>query len=155
MTVEEVKALLQESNEEDYKKAREKIDKIAKKHIPDDTPIYYIAGKYNGFFAVGHKLTAFVEYDNQVILIIFDSFSCKARDQGPVHADLDIFTLNTGYRHDNLKNSGSFLLEGSTLGNKEMFFKYINAMVDGYTEHRILDRNIDLRELLNLPKKED
>ncbi|MBR4694204.1 MAG: hypothetical protein IKP07_05270, partial [Bacilli bacterium] len=124
MTVEEVKALLQESNEEDYKKAREKIDKIAKKHITDDTPIYYIAGKYNGFFAVGHKLTAFVEYDNQVILIIFDSFSCKARDQGPVHADLDISTLNNDYRHDNLKNCGSFLLEGSTLGDKKMFFKY-------------------------------
>ena len=32
------------------------------------------------------------------------------------------------------------------------FFKYINAMVDGYTGHRILDRNIDLRELLNLKK---
>lgn len=155
MTPEEVKALLQESNEEDYKKAREKIDKLAKKRLTDDTPIYYIAGKYNGFFAVGHKLTAFVEYDNQVILIIFDSFSCKARDQGPVHADFDIFTLNNDYRHDNLKNSGSFLLEGSTLGDKEMFFKYINAMVDGYTEHRVLDRNIDLRELLNLPKKED
>ena len=152
MTPEEVKALLQESNEEDYKKAREKIDKIAKKHIPDDTPIYYIACKYNGFFAVGHKLTAFVEYDNQVILIIFDSFSCKARDQGPVHADLDISTLNTGYRHDNLKNNGNFLLEGSTLGDKEMFFKYINAMVDGYTEYGVLDRNINLRELLNLKK---
>ena len=152
MTIEEVKKLLQESNEEDYKKAREKIDKLAKKQLTDDTPIYYIAGKYNGFFAVGHKLTAFVEYDNQVILIIFDSFSCKARDQGPVHADLDIFTLNNGYRHDDLKNDGSILLEESTLGDKEMFFKYINAMVDGYTEHRILDRDIDIRELLNLKK---
>ena len=47
---------------------------------------------------------------------------------------------------------GSFLLEGSTLGDKEIFFNYINAMVDGYTEHRILDRNIDLRALLNLKK---
>ena len=150
MTQEEAAQLLKESNEEDYKKARKKIDELAKRPLTDDTPIYYIAGKYNGFFAVGHKLTAFVEYDNKVILLLFDSFSAKSRDQGPVHADIDIFNLNTGYRHDNLEGSGSFLLENSTLGDKETFFKYINAMPIGYDDRKVLDRNINLKELLNL-----
>lgn len=151
MTVEEVKKLLQENNEEDYKKIRTDIERRAKKTLPDNTPVYYVACKYNGFEAVGYKFSILVEFDERVIAGLFDTFTWSAKNQGPIHALVDIMELTNGINHNNLMGTDD-LLEESTLGDKETFFKYINAMVDGYTEHRILDRNIDLRELLNLKK---
>ena len=145
MTPEEVKKLLQESNEEDYKKIRSDIERRAKKPLPDNTPVYYVACKYNGFEAVGYKLSILVEFSERVIAGLFDTFTWKAKNQGPVHALVDIMELTNGINHNNLMGTDD-LIEESTLGDKETFFKYINAMVDYYNERRILCK--DPKELV-------
>ena len=73
MTKEEVAKLLKDSNEEDYNKVRKTLNEKFKGTIPDDAPIYYTACKYNGFDAVGHKLSALVEYEDKVFAAIFDT----------------------------------------------------------------------------------
>lgn len=140
MTPEEVKALLQESNEEDYKKIRADIEKRAKKTLPDNTPVYYVACKYNGFEAVGYKFSILVEFDERVIAGLFDSFGWSAKNQSPVHALVYTMELTNGINHNNLTATND-LIEESTLGDKETFFKYINAMVDYYNERKILCKN--------------
>lgn len=140
MTPEEVKALLQESNEEDYKKIRADIEKRAKKALPDNTPVYYVACKYNGFEAVGYKFSILVEFDERVIAGLFDSFGWSAKNQGPIHALVYTMELTNGINHNNLMATDD-LIEESTLGDKETFFKYINAMVDYYNERKILCKN--------------
>ena len=145
MTVEEVKALLQESNEADYKKIRTDIEKRAKKALPDNTPVYYVACKYNGFEAVGYKFSILVEFDGRVIAGLFDTFTWSAKNQGPIHALVYTMELTNGINHNNLTATDD-LIEESTLGDKETFFKYINAMVDYYNERKILCK--DPKELV-------
>lgn len=145
MTVEEVKKLLQESNEEDYKKIRADIERRAKKALPDNTPVYYVACKYNGFEAVGYKFSILVEFDERVIAGLFDTFAWSAKNQGPIHAVVYTMELTNGINHNNLMATDD-LIEESTLGDKETFFKYINAMVDYYNERKILCK--DPKELV-------
>ena len=57
----------------------------------------------------------------------------------------DIMELTNGINHNNLMTTDD-LIEESTLGDKETFFKYINAMVDYYNERRILCK--DPKELV-------
>lgn len=145
MTVEEVKKLLQESNEEDYKKIRADIERRAKKALPDNTPVYYVACKYNGFEAVGYKFSILVEFDERVIAGLFDTFAWSAKNQGPIHVVVYTMELTNGINHNNLMATDD-LIEESTLGDKETFFKYINAMVDYYNERKILCK--DPKELV-------
>lgn len=145
MTPEEVKVLLQESNEADYKKIRADIEKRAKKALPDNTPVYYVACKYNGFEAVGYKFSILVEFDERVIAGLFDTFTWSAKNQGPIHAVVYTMELTNGINHNNLTTTND-LIEESTLGDKETFFKYINAMVDYYNERKILCK--DPKELV-------
>ena len=145
----EAKDLLRQSNDVDYAETMKKFDQKAGCHLPPDTPVRYATVKYNGFFTVGLKLVMLVNTKHKTLVGAFDRPMRTQREGGEVHACIDVFGLNT-VNTELDQNNGEYLIEESTLGDKDTFCKYVDAILDYDDEYGKLDK--DIRELA---KKEE
>lgn len=130
----EARELLKQSNDVDYENALKEINKKANRELPLDTPIQYVTGRCWGFEGNGLILNGIIRIDDNVIIVRFDRPRRTQREGGEVHASLDIWSFGRTTLELEPKN-GEFVIEDSTIGDKETFIKYINCILD-YTDHR-------------------
>lgn len=123
--------LLKQSNNADYAAVLKKLKEKFGVEMPPETPIQYTVGRMCGFSGIGHVVAGIVETPKGRALIMFMHWT-KEKD-GRVHMDTEVLSINGTYKLN--PDAGEFVLEDSTLGDKETFFKYIN-MIPTYLDGR-------------------
>lgn len=123
---EHFRELLKRSNKADYTAILKKANEKAKCELPPETPIKYnVIRTCDMLSGIGHVLSGTVELpDGNLIAIMFRRWT-KEKD-GTVHADHEVLLIRGGYSL--CPNVGEFMLEESTVGDRETFYKYINAI---------------------------
>ena len=123
--------LLKRSNNADYAAVLKKLKEKFGREIPPETPIQYTVGRMCGWSGIGHVVSGIVETPKLRAVIMF--MPGPTENDGSVHMDTEVMSINRTY-HLN-PDAGEFVLEDSTLGDKETFFKYIN-MIPTYLDGR-------------------
>lgn len=122
--------LLKQSNEADYAAVLRKLKERTGTEIPPETPIQYTVGRMCGYDGIGHVVTGIVETPKGRALILFMHWTKK--NDGSVHMDSVVLSIRN-YKLN--PDAGEFVLEDSTIGDRETFFKYIN-MIPTYLDDR-------------------
>ena len=123
--------LLKQSNNADYAAVLKKLKEKFGREMPPETPIQYTVGRMCGWSGIGHVVSGIVETPKLRAVIMF--MPGPTENDGSVHMDTEVMSINRTY-HLN-PDAGEFVLEDSTLGDKETFFKYIN-MIPTYLDGR-------------------
>lgn len=123
--------LLKQSNNADYATVLKKLKEKFGREMPPETPIQYTVGRMCGWSGIGHVVSGIVETPKLRAVIMF--MPGPTENDGSVHMDTEVMSINRTY-HLN-PDAGEFVLEDSTLGDKETFFKYIN-MIPTYLDGR-------------------
>ena len=123
--------LLKQSNSADYAAVLKKLKEKFGREMPPETPIQYTVGRMCGWSGIGHVVSGIVETPKLRAVIMF--MPGPTENDGSVHMDTEVMSINRTY-HLN-PDAGEFVLEDSTLGDKETFFKYIN-MIPTYLDGR-------------------
>lgn len=123
--------LLKQSNNADYAAVLKKLKEKFGREMPPETPIQYTVGRMCGWSGIGHVVSGIVETPKLRAVIMF--MPGPTENDGSVHMDTEVMPINRTY-HLN-PDAGEFVLEDSTLGDKETFFKYIN-MIPTYLDGR-------------------
>lgn len=123
--------LLKQSNNADYVAVLKRIKEKFSTKMPPDTPIQYVVGRMCGWNGIGHVVVGIVETPKGRAYIMF--MHCTKEKDGKVHMDTEVMSINGNYKLN--PDAGEFVLEDSTLGDKETFFKYIN-MIPTYLDDR-------------------
>ena len=142
--------MLLQNNDQDYADAVVAIKNKLSYEVTDDTPITYATGWCTGLDGRGFILTGIVGDDDKAEKAIITMRSIRAKTkEGPVHLDIDVFSLN---REGSIlsKDKGETVLERTTLGDKKTFCKYVNAIMD-YTDWR----GYLIRDPMELVEKKD
>lgn len=123
--------LLKQSNNADYAAVLKKLKEKFGREMPPETPIQYTVGRMCGWSGIGHVVSGIVETPKLRAVIMF--MPGPTENDGSVHMNTEVMSINRTY-HLN-PDAGEFVLEDSTLGDKETFFKYIN-MIPTYLDGR-------------------
>ena len=123
--------LLKQSNNADYAEVLNRLSEKFGTEIPPETPIQYMVGRMCGSGGIGHVVAGIVETPRGRALVMFMHWA-KKKD-GTVHLDTEVLYTH-GYFKPNAE-AGEYVLEDSTIGDKETFFKYIN-MIPAYLDGR-------------------
>lgn len=123
--------LLKQSNNADYATVLKKLKEKFGREMPPETQIQYTVGRMCGWSGIGHVVSGIVETPKLRAVIMF--MPGPTENDGSVHMDTEVMSINRTY-HLN-PDAGEFVLEDSTLGDKETFFKYIN-MIPTYLDGR-------------------
>lgn len=123
--------LMKQSNNADYVAVLKKLKEKFGREMPPETPIQYTVGRMCGWSGIGHVVSGIVETPKLRAVIMF--MPGPTENDGSVHMDTEVMSINRTY-HLN-PDAGEFVLEDSTLGDKETFFKYIN-MIPTYLDGR-------------------
>ena len=123
--------LLKQSNNADYAAVLKKLKEKFGREMPPETPIQYTVGRMCGWSGIGHVVSGIVETPKLRAVIMF--MPGPTENDGSVHMDTEVMSINRTYHLS--PDAGEFVLEDSTLGDKETFFKYIN-MIPTYLDGR-------------------
>ena len=123
--------LLKQSNNADYVAILKKLkDKLGRDILPE-TPIKYTVSRMCGWNGIGHVIAGDIEINNSRAIVMFMHWTKEKN--GTVHMDHEVMRVSNNYQLS--KEHGEFVLEESTIGDKETFFKYIN-MIPTYLDGR-------------------